>query len=131
MDFSQFMLALRARRKAFVLVLVAVIVTAMAVALLVPKKYVATTTVLLDARDEQTMSPTRMSPRERAGYVATQMDLILSGRVATRVARDLKLAQQPGMREEWQRETDGAIGIDEWIAHVLVEELQVIGSGRN
>ena len=131
MDFSQFMLALRARRKAFVLVLVAVIVTAMAVALLVPKKYVATTTVLLDARDEQTMSPTRMSPRERAGYVATQMDLILSGRVATRVARDLKLAQQPGMREEWQRETDGAIGIDEWIAQALLEKLKVDASGSN
>ncbi len=131
MDFSQFMLALRARRRAFVLVLVAVIVTAMAVALLVPKKYVATTTVLLDARDEQTMSPTRLSPRERSGYLQTQVDLIQSGRVATRVARDLKLAQQPGMREEWQRETDGAISIDEWIAQGLLEKLKVDISGSN
>lgn len=131
MDFSQFMLALRARRKAFVLVLVAVIATAMAVALLVPKKYVATATVLLDARDEQTMAPTRLSPRERAGYIQTQVDLIQSGRVATRVSRDLKLAQQPGMREEWQRQTDGVITIDEWVAQNLLEKLKVDISGSN
>lgn len=131
MDFSQFMLALRARRKAFMLVLAAVIVTAMAVALLVPKKYVGTATLLLDARDEQTMAPTRMSPRERAGYLATQLDLIQSGRVAARVSRDLKLAQQPGMREEWQRETDGAISIDDWIAQGLLEKLKADVSASN
>ena len=66
MDLNQFLLALRARRKAFVIALAATIVTAIAVALIVPKKYVATATLLMDARDEQTMSPARMSPRERA-----------------------------------------------------------------
>ena len=38
MDINQFMLALRARRKAFFMVLAAVIVTAVAVAFIVPKK---------------------------------------------------------------------------------------------
>ena len=131
MDLSQFMLALRARRKAFVLVLVSVIVAAMAVALIVPKRYVATATLLLDARDEQTMSPTRMSPRERAGYIQTQLDLIQSGRVAARVSRDLKLAQEPGRREAWQQETDGAISIDDWIAQLLLEKLKVDVSASN
>jgi uncharacterized protein involved in exopolysaccharide biosynthesis len=93
MDFHQFMLALRARRKAFVMVFAAAIVTAMTVALLVPKKYVSTATLMLDARDEQMMAPTRMSPRERAGYIQTQIDLMQSGRVASQVSRDLKLAQ--------------------------------------
>ena len=51
MDFQQFLLALKARRKAFVMVFAAAVVTAMAVALIVPKKYVATATILLDARD--------------------------------------------------------------------------------
>ena len=44
MDLNQFMLALRARRKAFVIAMAAVIVTAIAVALIVPKKYVSTAT---------------------------------------------------------------------------------------
>src|SRR5918992_4395444 len=100
MDLNQFILALRARRKAFVIALAATIVTAIAVALIVPKKYVATATLLVDARDEQTMSPARLTTaRERASYIQTQVDLITSNRVATRVVRDLKIAQKPEMRE--------------------------------
>jgi uncharacterized protein involved in exopolysaccharide biosynthesis len=95
MDLNQFLLALRARRKAFFIALAATILTAVAVALIVPKKYVATATLVMDGRDEQTMSPARLSPRERATYLQTQVDLIMSNRVATQVARDLKLAQRP------------------------------------
>ena len=131
MDLNQFLLALRARRKAFVTVLVVTIVTAIGVALIVPKKYIATSTVMLDARDEQTMSPTRGSARERLGYVQTQMDLVMSGRVAAKVAADLKLAQKPGMREAWESETGGAIPIDDWIAANLLEKLKTDTSGGN
>jgi chain length determinant protein EpsF len=131
MDFNQFLLALRARRKAFVLVLVATVVTAVAVALLVPKRYVATATLLIDARDEQAMTATRMSPRERTGYIHTQVDLLQSGRVAARVARDLKLAHKPGMREAYERDTGGVGTIDEWIGMQLLEKLKVDTSASN
>jgi chain length determinant protein EpsF len=131
MDFHQFMLALRARRKAFVMVFAAALVTAMAVALIVPKKYVSTATLLLDARDEQAMTASRMSPRERSGYVATQLDLIQSGRVAAKVARDLKLAQKPGMREAFESDTGGVGAIDDWIGANLLEKLRVDTSASN
>ena len=131
MDLSQFMLALRARRKAFLVVLATTIVTAIAVALIVPKKYVATATVLVDARDEQMMTPARMSPRERTGYVSTQLDLIRSGRVATQVARELKLAQRPGVRDEWEKDTGGIGSIDDWIAANLLDRLKAETSVGN
>jgi succinoglycan biosynthesis transport protein ExoP len=131
MDMTQFLMALRARRKAFVLVLVATIVAAIAVALAVPKKYVASATVLIDARDEQAMTPARISPRERAGYVATQIDLVQSGRVASRVAKDLKLAQRPGVREAFEQDTGGAGSIDDWIGERLLEVLKVKTSAGN
>jgi len=131
MDMTQFLMALRARRKAFVLVLVATIVAAIAVAFAVPKKYVASATVLIDARDEQAMTPARISPRERAGYVATQIDLVQSGRVATRVAKDLKLAQRPGVREAFEQDTGGAGSIDDWIGERLLEVLKVKTSAGN
>jgi chain length determinant protein EpsF len=131
MDLSQFMTALRARRKAFLLVLMATIFTAVAVAMIVPKKYVATATLMMDARDEQTMAPSRMSPRERAGYVSTQVDLMMSGRVASQVARDLKLAQKPGVREAYESETGGSIPIEDWIAGNLLERLKVDTSASN
>ncbi|HZO03310.1 MAG TPA: Wzz/FepE/Etk N-terminal domain-containing protein [Burkholderiales bacterium] len=131
MDLSQYLLALRARRKAFIIALAATIITAIAVALIVPKKYVATATLLMDARDEQTMSPARLTARERSSYFQTQVDLIMSNRVATTVARELKLAQKPGMREAWEKDTGGLGSIDEWIAAALLEKLDIDTSVSN
>jgi len=132
MDLNQYLLALKARKKAFFAVLAATVFTAVVVALIIPKRYDATATILIDARDEQTLASTRgMSPRERAGYIFTQMDLIQSGKVATRVVRELKLAQQPGVREEWERDTGGVGTIEEWIAAGLLEKLKVDSGASN
>lgn len=131
MNFNEFLIALRARRKAFVITLAAVICAAIAVALVVPKKYVATSTLLMDARDEQSMSPaTRATLRDR-NYLTTQVDLIRSGRVAGQVARELKLAQKPGMREAWEKATGGTIAIEDWIAGNLAEKVRVDIPGSN
>jgi chain length determinant protein EpsF len=124
MDFQQYLLALQARRKVFLLVFSALVVAAVIVALVLPKRYDATATVLLDARDEQTTATARVSPRERAGWVYTQMDLVQSGKVASRVARDLKLAQQPGMREAYESETGGAGSYESWLAENLLLKLK-------
>jgi chain length determinant protein EpsF len=131
MDLNQFMLALRARRKAFLIALAATIITAVAVALVIPKKYVGSATILVDSRDEQSMSPTRMSVRERAGYMTTQAELLASNRVAAQVARELKLAQRPGMRDAWERSTGGLGSIDNWIAGQLREKLTIDTSASN
>ena len=131
MDFQQYLLALQARRKVFLLVFSALLVAAVTVALVLPKRYDATATVLLDARDEQTTSASRVSPRERAGWVYTQMDLVQSGKVAQRVARDLKLAQQPGMREAYESDTGGAGSFESWLADNLLLKLKVDTGASN
>jgi chain length determinant protein EpsF len=131
MDVNQFILALRARRKAFVIALLTTIVTAVAVALIVPKKYVATATLLLDARDEQAMSPARLLPRERASFLQTQVELLMSNRVATQVARDLRIAQRADWRDAWEKVTGGLGQIDEWIAAQLLVKLEIDTSASN
>jgi succinoglycan biosynthesis transport protein ExoP len=132
MDLNQFILALRARRKAFVMVAGAVIVAALAIALVLPKKYVSSTTILLDARDEQQLTPTaRATARERAGYLQTQIDLIQSTKVAKRVVRDLKYTQQPGMREQYERDTGGLGTIEDWAAGTLLRNVKADSSGSN
>ena len=131
MDLNQYLLALKARKKAFVTVLAVTVFTAVIVALALPKRYDATATVLIDAREEQTMAPRGMSPRERAGYIFTQMDLIQSGKVASRVVRDLKLASQPGVREDWERDTGGVGTVEEWVAANLLEKLKVDSGASN
>jgi chain length determinant protein EpsF len=77
------------------------------------------------------MAPARMSPRERAGYIFTQMELIASGKVAHKVVRDLKLASQPGVREEWEKDTGGVGTIEEWLATNLLEKLKVDSGASN
>ena len=133
MNLSQFMLALKARRKAFALVLIAVIVAAISISLIVPKKYVATTTLMVDVRDEQSLGTgaRAMSARERTGYIQTQVDLLQSGRVAAKVSKDLKLAQAPGAREAFEKATGGVGNIDDWIATNLLEKLKVDVSASN
>jgi succinoglycan biosynthesis transport protein ExoP len=132
MDINQFLLALRARRKAFMLVLLATIVTAMAVALVVPKKYIAQATIMVDIRDEQAITPRSLvATPARAAYIATQLDLIQSGRVATQVARDLKLAQNPDTREAFEKDTGGVGPIDAWIGAQLVKKLNVVSTASN
>ena len=131
MDLTQYWLALKARRKAFLVVFAFTVIAAIVVSLVVPKRYDATATVLIDARDEQTLAPAQVSPRERAGYIFTQMDLIQSGKVATRVVRDLKLAQMPGVREEWEKDTGGVGTIEEWAAEQLLEKLKVDSGASN
>jgi len=131
MDLNQFILALKARRKAFFTVLAVTVLTAIVVALVMPKRYDATATILIDARDEQTLAPAHMSPRERAGYIFTQMELIASGKVAHKVVRDLKLASQPGVREDWEKDTGGVGTIEEWLATNLLEKLKVDSGASN
>ena len=132
MDLQQYWLALKARRKAFFLVFAFTVVAAIVVSLAVPKRYDAIATVLIDAPDPQTMSAeARLSPRERAGYMFTQVELIQSGKVAHRVVHDLKLAQQPGAREAWEADTGGLGTIDEWLAARLLEKLKVDTGAAN
>jgi succinoglycan biosynthesis transport protein ExoP len=132
MDLNQFLLALKARRKAFYTVLAATVFTALAIALIVPKNYVAATTVLIDARDEQQLSAAeRLSPRERTGYLQTQMDLLMSGRVAKRVVRDLKIAQMPGVREDYERDTGGNGTLEDWASAQLLKKLKVDATASN
>jgi polysaccharide biosynthesis transport protein len=132
MDLSQFILALRARRKAFAAVFAATVLTALAIALIVPKSYVSSTTIMIDARSEQALTGgERASPRERAGYLQTQIDLIQSGRVAKRVSRELKLAQAPTMREQYERDTGGLGTFEDWAAGYLQKKVKIEAASSN
>src|SRR5215467_12666438 len=107
MNLQQFLRALRARFGVFVLSLLVTVAAATAVSLVLPKTFRATTSVLVDAKEEQSLSNMAPSfyPQEKLGYLQTQSEIITSKRVAAKVVRDLKLAQQPGLREAFVKAT--------------------------
>src|SRR5262249_23211925 len=49
----------------------------------------------------------------------------------TRVVRDLKLAQQPGMREAFEKDTGGAGTIENWLADNMLLKLKVDTGASN
>jgi chain length determinant protein EpsF len=125
-NLNLFLSALRARFGVFALVLAATVLAATVVSLLLPKSYKATASVLVDAnRDEQSLTNVLIPPRERIGYMQTQMDIITSQRVARKVVQDLKLADSPASREAFEKEAGGTGTIENWLVESLLRRLKL------
>ncbi len=101
MNFNLFLLALRARLTLFTVVLGFTVVAASAASLILPKSYKATVSLLVDAKEEQSVGVTLrplIQPQEMVSYLQTQMDIITSAKVARNVIEDMKLADNPALR---------------------------------
>ncbi len=127
MTLHQFLLALRGRFWVFVSLAAATLVAAAVVSLLMPRTYQATVSLLLDNRDEQSLTTATTPARAQIGYMQTQIDVIQSQRTARKVVDILKLADNPGARKAF--ESSGAHGsIEDWIASGLLTALKVDSS---
>ena len=126
MNLRQFLLALRARIGVFAMALAATVVAASAVSFMLPKTYRATASLLVDAKDEQSLSnlAPNFFPQEKLSYLQTQLEIITSKRVAGRVVQDLKLAENPDIRAAFEK-TGGKGSIEDWLAEELLTKLKV------
>jgi polysaccharide biosynthesis transport protein len=127
MNIHQFLLALKGRLWVFLSLLGATVVAAVVVTLMMPKSYDASVALLVDNRDEQSLTGTMPSARERTGFIQTQIDIIQSTRVARRVVDNLKLGENPNARAAFA--ATGAPGtVEDWIASGLLAKLKVDAS---
>jgi uncharacterized protein involved in exopolysaccharide biosynthesis len=65
---------------------------------LMPRSYRATVSLLVDAKDEQSLGDALrplLMPQEQMSYLQTQVDILTSPKVAREVVQDLHLAQTP------------------------------------
>lgn len=131
MNIHQILLALRARPGVFALVLAATVITTLVVSLLLPKSYVATASLLLDSKDEQSLGsgnvliPAMLHQQQQAAYMQTQTDIIRSYKVVLKVVRDLGLANNPLARQDFEEATGGAGSFENWLADRLMKWLTV------
>lgn len=125
MTFQQFLLILLARKKIALYALLATVVTTVVVSLLLPKQYTATADVVVDVKSPDPIAGMVLPALAMPGYMATQVDIINSDRVAQKVVRLLKLDQNPKVKEDWQEATDGKGRIDVWLAGLLQTKLDV------
>jgi chain length determinant protein EpsF len=130
MNIQQLFAALRARPKVFALVLAATVMTTLIVSLLLPKTYVGTVSLLLDSKDEQSLSNINvlapvLQAQQQAAYMQTQVDIIKSHKVVNKVVRELGLLDSPVAREEFEEATGGVGSFENWLADGLLKWLSV------
>jgi succinoglycan biosynthesis transport protein ExoP len=124
MNFRQFLSILKARRWLFVAVLLGVLVPAVLISLLLPKRYAAEASVVVEVKPDP-ISGSAFQSMMTPTLVATQIDIIGSERVARRVVRSLRLTENAQIREQWQSETEGRIAIETWLVEQFSKQLDV------
>jgi polysaccharide biosynthesis transport protein len=102
-----------------------VVAVVLCVSLVLPKTYVAESSVVVTPKTADPITGTQLMPQQASNYTATQMNVIQSRNVALKVVSDLQLAQQPGVQEKFQQATGGTGRIEDWLANGLLDRLDV------
>lgn len=123
MSFAQFLAILRARRVVAAAVFVFVLLVTGGVSLLLPKQYTATASIVADNKLDPIVGA--LAQANVPSFVATQIDVIQSDRVALKVVSNLKLDENPQIRQKWQDATQGQGSIDVWLAEAFQKGLVV------
>jgi chain length determinant protein EpsF len=127
MTFGQFLSILRARWWLVLLIFFLAVGITLGVSLILPKQYKAVASVVVDSKPDP-VSAMVYGSTVLPGFMATQVDIIQSDRVAQRVVRNLKLNENPQLRSQWQNETNGEGGIESWLATVFQKNMDVVPS---
>ena len=128
MSLTQFLTILRARWLVALLAFVVTVGTTVTVSLLLPKQYTASTAVVVDVKSPDPVTGVMMAGMMAPGYMATQVDIINSDRVAKTVVSQLGLDRNPTVRAQWQEETQGKGTPLDWLAGNLRKQLDVVPS---
>ncbi len=124
MNLNQFKNILLSRKKLSLQVLVVTIVTTLVISLLLPKQYLAETSVMVEQRSNDPVTGMSLPTILMPGYMATQVDVITSHIVTKKVVEKLKLSDDPILQKDFAKaNVDG--DIKDWIAELLLKKLDV------
>lgn len=129
MTFSQFFTIVQARWKSGALVMLIVVAAAIAVTMMMKKQYTATSSVLIDVRTpDLSGNAAAVGGIVPLGFMATQMDVVRSERVALRALRSpgLRLNESTELRDQWQASTEGRGDFEAWVVGLLQKKLEVL-----
>ena len=125
MSLQQVLLTLRARYKVALFTLLATVAAVLGVSLILAKQYTATAAVVVDVKSPDPIAGMMLPALVMPGYMATQVNILESDRVARQVVHLLKLDKSPAAREEWLEAMGGEGELDVWLADALRRKLDV------
>lgn len=125
MSFLQFMRIARARVWVVLLALIVTTASAVAISIVMPKKYTATSSLFIDLRDTDRVKGNDLPGQFVQAYIATQLDIIKSRKVAQKVVNSLNLIDRPEVREAFIESTGGRGSIQDWLGGSIMKALDV------
>ena len=125
MTLQQFLLILRARYKVALLTLLVTVATTTIISLLLPKQYTASAAVVVDVKSPDVVSGLMLQGMMAPGYMATQVDIINSDRVAKAVVKLLRMDSSATIQQQWMEATQGKGQLIDWLATLLQRNLDV------
>lgn len=129
MVLGQLLRILLARFGLVLLIFLTTLVTTIIVSLVLPKKYAASTVLVVDIKGtDPVLGGAVMNQQTVAGYLATQVDIIKSDRVVSKVISALNLTRDPDLLARWNAETQGQGDMKGWLGQMLIDKLEVEAS---
>jgi len=125
MTLQQFLLILRARYRVALLALAVTVAITLLVSLLLPKQYTASAAMVVDVKSPDAVSGLLLQGMMAPGYMATQIDIINSDRVAKSVVKLLRMESSSAIQQQWQESTKGRGQLIDWLANLLQKNLDV------
>jgi len=107
MNLQQFISILLARKKLILKVFASVVFTVTLISLIWPKSYTAISTVVVDVKAPDPVTGTLVQGMIMPSFLATQVDIITSERVARRVIQMVKLNTDEEAVQDWKDATQG------------------------
>lgn len=122
---QQLLLILRARRVLALLIFTLTVLITVGVSLIMTRQYTATAALVVDVKSPDPVSGLMLQGMMAPGYMATQIDIINSDRVAKAVVKLLRLDESAVIRRQWQEDTKGKGQLGDWLATLLQQNLDV------
>jgi chain length determinant protein EpsF len=124
MSLKQLFMILKARYKIALITLLVITLATLAASLLLPKRYTASTAVVVDMRTADPIMGNIDSPMT-AAYLPTQVDIINSNRTAQKAVKALGLAQNAAVHDKWLETTNGEGVFEIWLVELMQKGLDV------
>jgi len=137
MTFSQLIYILKARFRLIVLVTVVATISAIIIALVLPKKYKAINTVIFNYKVSDPISGAVLPAQLLPGYMATEVDIITSRSVLHQAINTLALNKDQETIDDFNKKADingdglGEGDINDWISRELLKKISATPSRRS
>lgn len=128
MNLLQLLLILKARIKVLILSLAFFMVVGILYILIMPPTYKSTASLILNYKGIDPVTGVTLPAQLMPGYMATQVNILNSHRIATAVVDRLDLTKNPLIVEKFNEEKDNGYAIRDWTAKLISKGLEVVPS---